>query len=110
MILLATDEWSTMLSPRLEMLPTSQRQLWPELVQTPRHFTLYGATALALRLAHCPSLDFDFFSNEAFDPDALAREIDYLAGSERVQVAANTLTCRVDRPLWRRWIRLICRR
>jgi len=79
------------------MLPTSQRQLWPELVQTPRHFTLYGATALALWLAHCPSLDFDFFSNEAFDPDALAREIDYLAGSERVQVAANTLTCRVDR-------------
>src|SRR5882724_6004983 len=71
MILLAT-----MLSPRLEILPTSQRQLWPELVQTPRHFTLYGGTALALRLAHRPSLDFYFFSNEAFDPDALAREID----------------------------------
>ena len=71
--------------------------LWPELDATPEHFTLYGGTALALRLGHRQSLDFDFFSRESFDPAALAREIPYLAGAEQVQVVSHTLTCRVER-------------
>src|SRR5579864_4690320 len=83
--------------PRLDILPPAQRSLWPELSATPDHFTLYGGTALALRLGHRHSLDFDFFSDVAFDPDALARAVSYLAGAERVQVASHTLTCRVDR-------------
>jgi len=64
---------------------------------TPEHFTLYGGTALALRLGHRNSVDFDFFSDVAFDPEALARAVPYLAGTERVQLASHTLTCRVDR-------------
>jgi len=87
----------TVFRPRLDILPPAQRTLWPELDATPEHFTLYGGTALALRLGHRNSVDFDFFSNTAFDPDALAREIPYLADAERVQVAAHTLTCRVER-------------
>jgi hypothetical protein len=85
--------------PRLDILPPAQRALWPELDATPEHFTLYGGTALALalRLGHRSSVDFDFFSDTAFDPDALARAVPYLAGAERVQVAAHTLTCRVER-------------
>ena len=83
--------------PRLDVLPPPQRVLWPELDATPDHFTLYGGTALALRLGHRQSLDFDFFSGEAFDPAALAREIPYLAGAEQVQVVSHTLTCRVER-------------
>ncbi len=83
--------------PRLDILPAAQRALWAELDLTPDHFTLYGGTALALRLGHRQSVDFDFFSNIAFDPDALARSLPYLAGAERVQVAANTLTCRIER-------------
>ena len=71
--------------------------LWGELDATPEQFTLYGGTALALRLGHRQSVDFDFFSNQPFDPDALARSVPYLSGSERVQVAVNTLTCRVER-------------
>ena len=78
-------------------MPPPQRRLWAELDQTPDHFTLYGGTALALRLGHRQSLDFDFFSRTAFDPAALAREIPYLAGAEQVQVASHTLTCRVER-------------
>jgi hypothetical protein len=84
-------------SPRLDILPPPQRRLWGELGATPEHFTLYGGTALALRLAHRVSMDFDFFSNQGFDPDRLARAIPYLDGAERVQVDANTLTCRVER-------------
>jgi hypothetical protein len=83
--------------PKLDILPPAQAALWPELSATPHHFTLYGGTALALRLGHRKSLDFDFFSDEPFDPDALARDIPYLAGAERLQVAAHTLTCRVER-------------
>lgn len=83
--------------PRLEILPSPQRSLWDEMGPTPRHFTLYGGTALALRLGHRTSVDFDFFSNEGFDPDKLVRDVPYLQGAERVQVDVNTLTCRADR-------------
>jgi hypothetical protein len=44
--LLATFE------PRLDVLPPAQQRLWPELSQTPEAFTLYGGTAIALRLGH----------------------------------------------------------
>jgi hypothetical protein len=83
--------------PNLVTLPAAQRALWPELRGTPDTFTLYGGTALALRLAHRASVDFDFFSNASFDPDQLERQAPYLRDAERVQAAPNTLTCRVDR-------------
>jgi len=83
--------------PRLDILPPAQRALWSELNATPEHFTLYGGTALALRLGHRQSVDFDFFSRIAFDPAALARETPYLVGAEQVQVVSHTLTCRVER-------------
>lgn len=93
----AIREKPMIFQPDLTILPTPQLRLWPELDATLRHFTLYGGTALALRLGHRSSVDFDFFSNLPFDPDALAVSIPYLRGAERVQVAPNTLKCRVDR-------------
>ena len=84
-------------NPDLTILPPPQLQLWPELDATPEHFTLYGGTALALRLGHRASVDFDFFSNQSFDPDELAASIPYLKGAERVRVSSNTLTCRIER-------------
>jgi hypothetical protein len=83
--------------PNLSTLPRPQLKLWPELGTTPQSFTLYGGTALALRLGHRNSIDFAFFSNESFDPDRLASKIPYLQDAERIQVAPDTLTCRVDR-------------
>ena len=85
------------LLPNLSMLPPPQVRLWQELGVTPGSFTLYGVTALALRLGHRSSVDFDFFSNEAFDPERLASTIPYLRDAERVQMAPDKLTCRVDR-------------
>lgn len=84
-------------APHLAILPPPQRRLWPELAAVPESFTLYGGTALALRLAHRTSVDFDFFSNQSFDPEQLARRIPFLREAERVQVEPNTLTCRVER-------------
>lgn len=83
--------------PNLDTLPAPQRAFWPELAATPDSFTLYGGTALALRLGHRASIDFDFFSNAAFDPERLADRIPYLREAERLQLAPDTLTCRVDR-------------
>jgi len=59
-------------NPDLSILPLPQLRLWSELDATPETFTLYGGTALALRFGHRSSVDFDFFSNQLFDPDDLA--------------------------------------
>lgn len=84
-------------SPRLDILPAAQRRLWPELAGTPSHFTLHGGTAIALRLAHRQSVDFDFFSTASFEPQALLRTLPYLKDATVTQSAANTLTAIVDR-------------
>ena len=86
-----------MLAPRLETLPPPQRQLWKELAEIPSGFVLYGGTALALRLGHRISEDFDFFANSAFQPDELEREIPFLAGAVRLQSSPNTLVSLVER-------------
>jgi len=86
-----------MFTPRLDILPEPQRQLWPELAATPPEFTLYGGTAIALRLGHRFSIDFDFFGSRAFDPDRLLATVPYLTGSRVIQREENTLTCLIDR-------------
>ncbi|WP_420636403.1 nucleotidyl transferase AbiEii/AbiGii toxin family protein [Candidatus Palauibacter sp.] len=86
-----------MLQPRLDALPPPQRQLWPELRSTPSGFVLYGGTALALRLAHRESEDFDFFSSDPLDAERLLADVSYLDPAEVVRRAENTLTCLVDR-------------
>ncbi|MEO5358607.1 MAG: nucleotidyl transferase AbiEii/AbiGii toxin family protein [Nitrospirae bacterium YQR-1] len=83
--------------PKTGILPPQQLRLWAELDATPPQFTLYGGTALALRLGHRTSVDFDFFSNQSFDPAELTETIPYLKGAEQVQVAPNTLKCRIER-------------
>jgi hypothetical protein len=88
---------ASVFSPRLEILPAAQRTLWPELAQTPADFTLYGGTAIALRLAHRQSADFDFFSLESFEPGALLNKISYLRGAALRQSSPNTLSVNVDR-------------
>ena len=86
-----------MFQPCVEMLPAPQRRLWRELDGTPREFVLYGGTALALRLGHRRSDDFDFFSSGAVDSTRLLREVPYLEGAEILQRSPDTLTCLVDR-------------
>jgi hypothetical protein len=74
-------------APNLGILPAPQRTLWPELRATPAGFTLYDGTALPLRLGHRTSIDFDFFSNDSFDPERLAASAPYLRDAEPIQVA-----------------------
>lgn len=82
---------------RLKVLDAPQRALWNELSATPAQFTLYGGTALALRLGHRQSFDFDFFTSQPFDPDEIESGVSYLAKARVVQSTKGTLTCIVDR-------------
>jgi hypothetical protein len=82
---------------RLDILPASQRRLWDELGQCGPNFVLYGGTAIALRLGHRQSIDFDFFSSRPFAPSELERGIRFLAGAQEQQAAPNTLVCLVER-------------
>jgi nucleotidyltransferase AbiEii toxin of type IV toxin-antitoxin system len=90
-------EPDSVLIPRLDVLPPSQRRLWADLDQIPSGFVLYGGTALALRLGHRTSEDFDFFSNALFQPDELERRITFLTGAPRLQSSPNTLVSLVER-------------
>jgi hypothetical protein len=51
--------------PRLDILPESQRKVWPQLDDVPSHFVLYGGTGIALQLGHRNSEDFDFSPRRA---------------------------------------------
>lgn len=82
--------------PRLDVLPPVQRALWPRLTALPEDAVLYGGTALALRLGHRGSVDFDLFLPRHFEPGALRRELDALGPMEVVQSAPDTLGVRVE--------------
>jgi Nucleotidyl transferase AbiEii toxin, Type IV TA system len=82
-------------APRLDILPPAQRRLWPRLVQIPDHYVLYGGTAIALRLGHRASVDFDFFSEVELDEQQkqkMLSEIAWLNNASILQNERNTLT------------------
>jgi hypothetical protein len=63
------------LKPRLDILPPHQRKLWRELrVFSQVGFVLYGGTAIALRLGHRQSVDFDFFSERDLNKATLMQQ------------------------------------
>jgi len=84
--------------PKVGFLPEAQRALWPLLGQVPSGFVLYGGTALALRLGHRRSEDFDFFASRSISPEALRGAIPFLEGAVVALSEPNTLTAWV-RPL-----------
>ena len=79
-------------TPRIDVLPPAQRALWPELAAVPRRYVLYGGTALALRLAHRTSVDFDFFAHDALDHHELEAVLTFVKEGETVQEGPNERT------------------
>lgn len=84
-----------MLNPKLESLPEAQRALWPNLAQVPGHFVLYGGTAIALRLGHRASVDFDFFTGATVDANVLLQSLPALRGAKILQNVSQTLTVQI---------------
>ena len=63
----------------LEILPEAQWRLWPELRPTLQlGFVLYGGTAIALRLGHRSSVDFNFFTEQLLDRIAIHTAFPFL--------------------------------
>lgn len=80
-------------APRLDVLPDEQRQLWPNLrPAADLGFVLYGGTAVALRLGHRRSVDFDFFTERSLDKESIRRQLPFFDGSTVLQDRPNTLT------------------
>jgi predicted nucleotidyltransferase component of viral defense system len=84
-------------SPKPIVLPGSQWALWKELKAAPKHFVLFGGTALALRLGHRVSQDFDFLTNATFGPQDLVERIAHLRDGKVTLHRENTLTVVLDR-------------
>lgn len=83
--------------PKIDILPPAQRNFWQEAPSIPAGFVLYGGTAIALRLGHRSSEDFDFFSSDAFEVNELLDELTFSRDAEVLQSGQNTLTLRVER-------------
>jgi Nucleotidyl transferase AbiEii toxin, Type IV TA system len=82
--------------PCMDILPPAQQRLWPELRPAAAlGFTLYGGTAIALRLGHRASVDFDFFSEKPLDRDEIHAAFPFVAISQVLQDQQNTLTVNV---------------
>lgn len=79
--------------PHLKVLPQPQREIWPFLASTVKlGLVLYGGTAVALRLGHRSSLDFDFFTERPLEPRELGRHLEFLHRAKVIQQQENTLT------------------
>jgi hypothetical protein len=82
--------------PRMDILPPAQQQLWSELCPAAElGFALYGGTAIALRLGHRTSVDFDFFSEKPLNRAAIHAAFPFIALSPVLQDQPNTFTVNV---------------
>ena len=85
--------------PKIEILPKSQREIWPLLAAAPGlSFVLYGGTAVALHLGHRQSIDFDFFRSAALDKKELEASFTFMRGAQTIQEDENTLVVMVPMP------------
>ncbi len=89
----------TKFKPKLSILPKEQKALWPHLAPAKDlGFTLYGGSAIALRLGHRSSVDFDFFTEKTLAKNALYKAIPVLKGSDVLQEAPDALVVSVTPP------------
>jgi hypothetical protein len=78
--------------PHWEALPPPQMEIWPLLAGTVGlGFVLYGGTAIALRLGHRTSIDFDFFTERRLDREEMGRTFEFLGRSELIQDRPDSL-------------------
>jgi Nucleotidyl transferase AbiEii toxin, Type IV TA system len=79
--------------PHWEILPPDQREIWPQFAASFKlGLVLYGGTAIALRLGHRASVDFDFFTEKPLDRERLESGFPFLGHSRVLQDRKDTLT------------------
>lgn len=78
-------------TPCMDILSPAQKRLWSTLRNAPNlGFTLYGGTAIALRLGHRNSVDFDFFSEKPLDREAIKAAFSFVEQSTTRRDERNT--------------------
>jgi len=86
-------------SPRLDILPSAQREFWPFLQPSiDLGFVLYGGTAIALQIGHRTSIDFHFFTDRLLDKSVIRRKFAFMESATVLQDELNTLTIIVPSP------------
>lgn len=79
--------------PHMEVLPSAQQRLWPMLRPAASlGLVLYDGTAIALRLGHRNSVDYDFFTDRPLDRLALKAAFPFLEGATILQEQPQALT------------------
>jgi hypothetical protein len=79
--------------PHFEILPEAQLRMWPKLgAIADLGFALYGGTAIALRLGHRASVDFDFFTERALERPSLEKMLPFLRTAQVLQETPDTLS------------------
>jgi hypothetical protein len=77
---------------KMAILPPSQQTIWSSLAPVRKAgFVLYGGTAVALRLGHRQSIDFDFFSDHPLDKSELYKCLPILAAATVIQDTPDSL-------------------
>jgi len=80
-----------------EILTDKQLQLLPLIKRFNKSFGLVGGTAFTLHLGHRQSIDFDLFTHENFDRDAVLSKIRTYTKSLNIYVKkTQELTLTVD--------------
>ena len=83
-------------TPHLEILPPAQQLLWTAFRPAPQMgFVLYGGTAIALRLGHRASVDFDFFTDQPLNRSALSASFPFLHRATLLQDTPDSFTALV---------------
>lgn len=80
---------------KLFILSESRKKIIPSFVSWKNEFYLAGGTGLALQIGHRDSVDFDFFSNNSFDPNKLIERLSTIFDDKSftvTQVEKNTLS------------------
>lgn len=81
------------------ILPPAQKTLWPLFNGVSSiGFVLYGGTAVALRLGHRDSVDFDFFSAKPLDKRIIYDKFPFLINSTPYYEDENSLSLNVPSP------------
>jgi hypothetical protein len=95
--------------PHFEILPLLQQFIWPLLAPVRKAgFVLYGGTAVALRLGHRQSVDFDFFIGKPLDKSGLYTILPMLANATVIQDSPDSLgvLVPVDIPVATQYVKL----
>src|SRR3989339_1322378 len=77
------------------VLSENRKKIIPSFVTWKNEFYLAGGTGLALQIGHRDSVDFDFFTNNSFDPNKLIKKLTKIFDRNSfkvIQIEKNTLS------------------